>query len=123
VKFSQLHALDLQDMDGDGLKDIITGKRFWAHGPTGDVEPSAPAVLYWFRLVRSADRSVDFIPHLIDNDSGVGTQVMATDVNGDGRPDLVVGNKKGAFVHLQTVRRVSDPEWKAAQPKPLAQAN
>jgi hypothetical protein len=123
VKFSQLHALDLMDMDGDGLKDILTGKRFWAHGPTGDVEPSAPAVLYWFRLVRAADRSVDFIPHLIDNDSGVGTQVMATDVNGDGRLDVVVGNKKGAFLHLQTVRAVAEPEWKAAQPKPLAQAN
>ena len=29
------------DSDGDGLKDIITGKRFWAHGPTGDAEPNA----------------------------------------------------------------------------------
>ena len=32
VKFSQLHALQLVDMDGDGLKDLITGKRYWAHG-------------------------------------------------------------------------------------------
>ena len=23
-------------MNGDGLKDIVTGKRFWAHGPDGD---------------------------------------------------------------------------------------
>ena len=37
----------------------------------------------------------------IDNDSGVGTQVVATDVNGDGRPDVVVANKKGTFVHFQ----------------------
>ena len=35
VNFTQLHALDLVDMDGDGLKDIVTGKRFWAHGPDG----------------------------------------------------------------------------------------
>ena len=52
VKFTQIHALDLVDMDGDGLKDIVTGKRFWAHGPEGDPEPNAPAVLYWFRLTR-----------------------------------------------------------------------
>jgi len=38
---------------------------------------------------------------MIDNDSGVGTQVVATDINGDGLPDIVVGNKKGTFVHLQ----------------------
>jgi hypothetical protein len=58
-------------------------------------------VLYWFKLVRGADRSVDFVPHLIDSDSGVGTQVVARDINGDRLPDIVVGNKKGAFVHLQ----------------------
>ena len=33
LRFSQLHALDLADINGDGLKDFVTGKRFWAHGP------------------------------------------------------------------------------------------
>ncbi|MEO7676067.1 MAG: VCBS repeat-containing protein, partial [Verrucomicrobiota bacterium] len=32
ISFAQLHAVDLVDMNGDGLKDIVTGKRFWAHG-------------------------------------------------------------------------------------------
>ncbi len=120
VKFSQPHAIALEDIDGDGLKDIITGKRFWAHGPTGDPEPGAPAVLYWFRLVRNADKTVDFVPHLVDDDSGVGTQVLALDVNGDKRLDIIVGNKKGAFVHRQIVKQVTDAEYEAAQPKPLA---
>jgi hypothetical protein len=26
---------------------------------------------------------------------------MATDVSGDGKPDVLVGNKKGAFVFIQ----------------------
>lgn len=104
VAFSQPHALDLVDMDGDGLKDLVTGKRFWAHGPEGDPEPNATPVLYWFRLTRGQDRSVDWVPHLIDNDSGVGTQVVAADINGDQRPDIVMGNKRGAYVFLQGAR-------------------
>jgi hypothetical protein len=119
VHFSQLHAIDLKDVDGDGLKDIVTGKRFWAHGPTGDPEPGAPAVVYWFRLVRGQDKFVDFIPYLVDNDSGVGTQVLVTDVNGDRLPDIVVGNKKGVFVHTQSVRAATVAEWDAAQPRPM----
>jgi hypothetical protein len=99
-RVSQLHALDLADMNQDGILDILTGKRFWAHGPTGDKEPNAPAVLFWLELRRGQDGSVTFVPHLIDDNSGVGTQVAATDLNGDKRPDVVVGNKKGIFVHL-----------------------
>ena len=79
VKFSQIHAIDLIDINGDGLKDIVTGKRFYAHHSHGDVEPKAPAVLYWFELKRDNGK-VDFIPHPIDNDSGIGTQVVARDI-------------------------------------------
>lgn len=120
VKFSQPHALDLVDMDGDGLKDIIVGKRFWAHGPDKDPEPNAPAVLYWFQIVRLANGGADFVPHLVDNDSGVGTQVMAGDINGDKMPDIVVGNKKGAFVFIHQTKKVSRAEWEKAQPRALA---
>ncbi len=119
VHFSQMHGIDLIDMDGDGLKDIVTGKRFWAHGREGDSEPNAPAVLYWFKLVRGPNKSVDFIPYQIDNDSGVGTQVAAGDVNGDRLPDVVVGNKKGLFVFTHQVKKVSAAEWKQAQPQPI----
>lgn len=104
VAFSQLHSLDLIDMDGDGVKDIVTGKRYWAHA---EHDPGSldPPVLYWFQTVRpgpdSKDKAVHFIPHRIDSNSGVGTQVVAGDLNSDGLPDIVVGNKKGTFVFIQ----------------------
>ena len=119
VKFSEVHAIDLVDMDGDGVKDIVAGKRFWSHGRTGDPDRNDAAVLYWFKLVRNADHSVDFVPHLIDDQSGVGTQVVAADINGDGLPDTVVGNKRGTFVHLQQKQSVTREEWQAAQPARL----
>ena len=101
LRCSQMHAMVLADMNGDGLMDFVTGKRFWTHGPTGDAEADAPAVLIWFELQRSGNGQVAFVPHLIDDDSGVGTQVTVGDVSGDKRPDVIVGNKKGVFVHLR----------------------
>ncbi|MBV8881117.1 MAG: VCBS repeat-containing protein, partial [Planctomycetaceae bacterium] len=119
VRFSQPHAVDFVDMDGDGLKDIVTGKRYWAHGPKGDAEPGAPAVLYWFKLVRGKD-GVDWVPFKIDDDSGVGTQVIAADLNGDKYPDVVVGNKKGIFVHIGETKKVSKEEYEKQLPKAAA---
>jgi hypothetical protein len=102
VAFSQLHSVALADMDGDGLKDIVTGKRFWAHGKDGpDPQSNEPAVLYWFKLVRGPNYTAEFVPHLIDNNSGVGTEVVVGEIDGDNRPDIIVGNKKGTFVFEQ----------------------
>ncbi|MCC6729052.1 MAG: VCBS repeat-containing protein [Chthonomonadales bacterium] len=97
---SQTHALMLADIDGDGRKDLVTGKRFWAHGPKGDPGSDEPAILCWYRSTR-VDGGVAWERHDIDGDSGVGTQFEVTDVNGDRRPDIVVANKKGVFVFLQ----------------------
>lgn len=100
VQLSQMHAIDLVDFDGDGLKDIVTGKRWWAHGPKGDPESDAPPVIYAFLLRRGAGGTVDFQPHLIDDASGVGVQLVTADVNRDGRPDIVSANKRGTFLFL-----------------------
>ena len=81
-----------------------TGKRWWSHGRN---EPGSdwPAVLYWFEAKRGSDGLVSFIPHQIDDDSGIGTQFWVGDFNGDGLIDVVTSNKKGTYLFEQVRRR------------------
>jgi hypothetical protein len=44
---------------------------------------------------------VQFIPQIIDVDSGIGRGIAVQDLNRDNQTDIVIGNRKGAFVYLQ----------------------
>jgi hypothetical protein len=93
--------MHLVDVNGDGLKDLITGKRWWAHGPKGDADPNDPAVLYWFEAKKASDGVIKFIPHQIDDNSGIGTQFWVGDFSGKKTVDIVIANKKGVFLFEQ----------------------
>ena len=98
VAFTQPHALELVDMNGDGHKDIVCGKRRWAHGPTGDIEPAADPVLYWFQWSKAESGEIRYLPQRIDSDSGVGVQLLVADLNDDAWVDVATASKLGTFV-------------------------
>jgi hypothetical protein len=100
--YSQTHGMAYIDMNGDGQRDIVTGKRFYAHNGS-DPGGKDPVVMYWYEVVRKKGSAPKFIPHEIEagRGTGIGTQFLVKDVNGDKRPDIVLSNKKGVNVLVQ----------------------
>ena len=106
LNISQMHALALADIDGDGIKDLVTGKRFYAHGGRDPGAHQLP-VLVWCRTVRTP-AGVRFEPRVIGERIGVGTQLTVRDITGNGRPDLVVGNKLGTSLLLNRAGKTEE---------------
>jgi hypothetical protein len=101
VTFSQLHASTAADMDGDGIPDFITGKRYWSHQDAyGDPDHYGPPVLYVYKTVRNpkAPGGAEFVPELIHNGSGVGSAFAVADLNKDGAMDIVTSTDRGTFI-------------------------
>jgi len=69
----------------------------------GQNEPGSdkPARLYWFEASRDPEGKIAFTPREIDDQSGIGTQFVVADLNGDGLLDIVTANKKGVFLFEQ----------------------
>ena len=104
------------DLDGDGVPDLIVGKRLYSHLESYlDPDPYGPAVLYWYRNVRNpkAEGGAELIPELIHNRSGVGSHISAVDLNHDGAIDIITSTNKGTFIFWNQMR----PRGKSAARK------
>ena len=97
--WSQAHVMAWVDIDGDGQPELITGKRTRTHiGAQGDPGCKESGCLYYYHWDKTARK---FTRHVIcdpSEDVGLGMQICVTDLNGDGRPDIVVSGKTGTWI-------------------------
>jgi hypothetical protein len=101
VYFTEPHGSTVADVDGDGIPDFIIGKRYWSHlDDYYDPDPYGAPVLYWYKTVRDpkAPGGARLVPELIHNRSGVGSDVLACDLNGDGAVDIVTSTRSGTYI-------------------------
>jgi hypothetical protein len=106
VYFSEPHALQVVDMNADGVPDIVTGKMRFAHPISyGDPDPMGKPLLVVFEGKRNTPSaanggSVTFVPHVIDEAVGVGRQLAVGHINTDGKMDICIASKLGLYVFL-----------------------
>jgi hypothetical protein len=83
------HAVWCADLDGDKDEELIIGQRDPNKGPKADVR--GPGVRVYDP--DSGSGPLSFTRHVID-DGGMATEdLVAADLDGDGRPDLVAGGR------------------------------
>jgi hypothetical protein len=102
--WSQVHSMVWEDIDGDGRKDLVTGKRVRGHAGR-DPGGKEPACLFCYTWDAA---EACFTRHAIgDFGEGIGTgmQVRVVDLDGDGKLDIAVAGKTGTWVLVnKTVR-------------------
>jgi hypothetical protein len=99
---AQTHSSIMADLNGDGKKEYITGKRFLAHHGR-DPGDSDPAMLLYFEIIPKKEPY--FKEHIIDDDSGAGLNITVHDMNSDRRPDIVIANKNGVFLFENQIKK------------------
>lgn len=107
----QYHDLWWGDLDGDGLPELVTGKRYRAH-LDGDPGAHDPVGLYYFKWTGEGFAK-QIIAHGEPRSGGKGTGIAfcVADLTGDGRPDIVAPGIDGleVFFNLGTNPGVATP--------------
>jgi hypothetical protein len=103
--YSQIHALKLVDIDGDGQPELITGKRYRGHNGN-DPGSYDPLVVYYYKIDRKTATFTRY-PISVNGTAGAGTQFVVEDMDSDGDLDIVTAGKSGVhFFENLTIDRV-----------------
>ena len=101
VTFSEIHGTAVADIDGDGIPDFVAGKRYWSHLDNHfDPDPYGAPVVYVYKTRRNpkAPGGAEFVPELVHNRSGAGSDILVADLDNDGAVDIVTSTDRGTFI-------------------------
>jgi hypothetical protein len=101
--YSQVHCPILVDLDGDGTKDILAGKRYRGHAGA-DPGANEPLCIFWYKVKRGPDPQ--FTKHIISYDENIGTGMnfQVVDIDNDGDLDIVTPGKTGLYLFTNKTR-------------------
>ena len=91
--FSQVHALKMADLDGDGELELLAGKRYRGHSGH-DPGSYDPLVIYYYKIDRKTGTFTRY-PVSVNGTGGAGTQFVTEDLDGDGDLDIATAGKTG----------------------------
>jgi hypothetical protein len=91
--FSQVHALKMVDIDGDGQLELLAGKRYRGHNGN-DPGSYDPLVVYYYKIDRKTGEFTRY-PISVNGTAAAGTQFITMDLDGDGDLDIATAGKSG----------------------------
>ena len=107
--YSQIHALKLVDLDGDGQPELLAGKRYRGHNGN-DPGSYNPLVVYYYKIDRKTGAFTRYAIS-VNGTAGAGTQFITADLDKDGDLDIATAGKTGVhFFENLTVDRVPKAE-------------
>ena len=109
--YPTFHTMALADLDGDGKPELITGKQLFAHNG-GDVGAFEPVFVFYYKIKHGQfERHIISYSYLTpyfgagnqstsppDNVVGLGMRMQVADIDGDGRPDIIIPCKTGLYI-------------------------